>query len=281
MRYLDYTGLGYLVEELKNIFIQEQSGKGLTSNDFSDILKGKLDGIESGAQTNTVDSVNGKMGAVVVGPEDIKFLSSVSGASETTVKLIIDKIISDTNINKDNIENIKRDKADVTYVDTMLDGKVDAIDGVGLSDNNFTDLLKAKLDNVESGAQANKIELIKRNGANLDITGKSVNIEVPTKVSDLTNDNNYQTGSEVLNLVKDIGRTKKRVVSELPTIAQADDNTMYLIVNSNGSGYEEWIVIEGEWEKLGDTSHINLEDYLSKAEVTSISNAEIDAFLKV
>lgn len=281
MRYLDYTGLGYLVEELKNIFIQEQSGKGLTSNDFSDILKGKLDGIESGAQTNTVDSVNGKMGAVVVGSEDIKFLSSVSGASETTVKLIIDKIISDTNINKDNIENIKRDKADVTYVDTMLDGKVDAIDGVGLSDNNFTDLLKAKLDNVESGAQANKIELIKRNGANLDITGKSVNIEVPTKVSDLTNDNNYQTGSEVLNLVKDIGRTKKRVVSELPTIAQADDNTMYLIVNSNGSGYEEWIVIEGEWEKLGDTSHINLEDYLSKAEVTSISNAEIDAFLKV
>ena len=281
MRYLDYTGLGYLVEELKNIFIQEQSGKGLTSNDFSDILKRKLDGIESGAQTNTVDSVNGKVGAVVVGSEDIKFLSSVSGASETTVKLIIDKIISDTNINKDNIENIKRDKADVTYVDTMLDGKVDAIDGVGLSDNNFTDLLKAKLDNVESGAQANKIELIKRNGANLDITGKSVNIEVPTKVSDLTNDNNYQTGSEVLNLVKDIGRTKKRVVSELPTIAQADDNTMYLIVNSNGSGYEEWIVIEGEWEKLGDTSHINLEDYLSKAEVTSISNTEIDAFLKV
>lgn len=281
MRYLDYTGLGYLVEELKVIFIQEQSGKGLTSNDFSDILREKLEGIETGAQVNTVNSVNGKVGKVIIDSEDIKFLSSVSGASETTVKLAIDKIISDMNTNKSNIENMKRDKADVTYVDTMLDGKVDAVDGVGLSDNNFTDLLKTKLDSIESGAQVNKIELIRRNGANLDITSKGVNIDVPTKVSELTNDKDYQTVSEVLSLVKDIGRTKKKVVAELPSVLQADDNTMYLIVNSNGSGYEEWIVIEGAWEKLGDTSHINLEDYLGKDEVSSITNAEIDAFLKV
>nr|DAQ36171.1 MAG TPA: hypothetical protein [Caudoviricetes sp.] len=59
------------------------------------------------------------------------------------------------------------------------------------TDNNFTTAMKDKLDSVEEGAEPNKIEIIQRNNAVLPITNKTVNIEVPTKTSDLTNDSGF------------------------------------------------------------------------------------------
>ena len=53
-----------------------------------------------------------------------------------------------------------------------------------------------------NGAQANKIESIKVNGAAQAIgSDKSVNITVPTKVSQLSNDSGYQTGTQVSDTV--------------------------------------------------------------------------------
>ena len=59
------------------------------------------------------------------------------------------------------------------------------------TDNNFTAALKTKLDGIASGAQVNKIETIQKNGVNLPINNKVVNITVPTKTSELTNDNGF------------------------------------------------------------------------------------------
>jgi hypothetical protein len=59
-----------------------------------------------------------------------------------------------------------------------LAGKVDKVDGKGLSANDFTDEAKAKLDGVEAGANQNLIEIVKLNGAALDISEKAVNIPV-------------------------------------------------------------------------------------------------------
>lgn len=65
------------------------------------------------------------------------------------------------------------------------------------TDNNFTTTLKNKLSNVDAGAQVNKIESIKRNGTALTITNKAVDISVPTKTSDITNDSGYITIDDV------------------------------------------------------------------------------------
>ena len=59
------------------------------------------------------------------------------------------------------------------------------------TDNNFTTAMKNKLDSVEEGAEPNKIEIIQRNGSVLPINNKTVNVEVPTKTSDLTNDSGF------------------------------------------------------------------------------------------
>lgn len=56
------------------------------------------------------------------------------------------------------------------------------------TDNNFTTTLKTKLDGIDSGAQVNVIEKIQKNGADLSIVNKTVNITVPTKTSEIIND---------------------------------------------------------------------------------------------
>lgn len=55
---------------------------------------------------------------------------------------------------------------------------------------------KTKLDGIATGAQVNKIEIIQKNGTALPIENKTVNVTVPTKVSELENDSNYITKDE-------------------------------------------------------------------------------------
>lgn len=54
---------------------------------------------------------------------------------------------------------------------------------------NYNDLLNKP--NVEDGAQVNVIETIQKNGVDLPISNKTVNITVPTKTSDLTNNSGF------------------------------------------------------------------------------------------
>lgn len=82
------------------------------------------------------------------------------------------------------------------YTDDVAEGKVDKEEGKGLSENDFTDEDKEKLDRV----QENVIEVVKRNGAALPVTDKTVDVEVPTATSALTNDSGYITNA-VDNLV--------------------------------------------------------------------------------
>ena len=51
--------------------VDKVSGKGLSTNDYTDAEQEKLAGIEAGAEVNTVKSVCGKTGAVALGKEDV------------------------------------------------------------------------------------------------------------------------------------------------------------------------------------------------------------------
>ncbi len=71
----------------------------------------------------------------------------------------------------------------------LLANKVDKVSGKVLSTNDFTTTLKNKLDGIESGADVNKIEVVKVNGTALSPdSSKAVNVSVPSKLSQLTND---------------------------------------------------------------------------------------------
>lgn len=68
------------------------------------------------------------------------------------------------------------------------------------TDNNFTSTLKTRLEGIEAGAQVNTIEEVDVNGAPLTVVSKKVNVTVPTKTSDLTNDSNFVSTSDIATL---------------------------------------------------------------------------------
>ena len=84
-----------------------------------------------------------------------------------------EQIIKDVAQNKADIAT----KADAATVNSALDGKVDKVEGKGLSTNDLTNELKAQYD----AAQANVIETVKVNGTALTPDeNKAVDITVPT-----------------------------------------------------------------------------------------------------
>lgn len=96
-----------------------------------------------------------------------------------------------------NITLVASDISDVyskTETNNLLNGKVDKVTGKGLSTNDFTTAEKNKLGGIATGAQVNVIETVKVNGTAQTPSSKAVNITVPTKVSDLTNDSGFITG---------------------------------------------------------------------------------------
>ena len=82
-------------------------------------------------------------------------------------------------------------------IKALINGKVDKVDGKGLSSNDYTSNEKTKLTNIAAGAQVNVLEGIQKNGTTVTITNKIANISVPTATSDLTNDSGFITSSDI------------------------------------------------------------------------------------
>lgn len=79
----------------------------------------------------------------------------------------------------------------------LVNGKVDKVDGKGLSTNDYTSDEKTKLTGIATGAQVNVLEGIQKNGDTVTITNKIANITVPTKTSDITNDSGFITNASI------------------------------------------------------------------------------------
>ena len=69
-------------------------------------------------------------------------------------------------------------QSQVTGLTEALSGKVNAEEGKGLSENDFTDTLLEKLNGIEAGAEVNVIEVVSINSVPLDVSAKAVNIPI-------------------------------------------------------------------------------------------------------
>lgn len=118
------------------------------------------------------------------------------------------------------------------------------------------------LENV--GAQANKIESIKVNGAAQAIgSDKSVNISVPTKTSQLNNDSTFQTSAQVVaainTAISNSGHASFQKVDAVPKADAAQENILYLVMNTTTKHYDIYAKIKGSsdsytMELLDDTT---------------------------
>lgn len=215
----------------------------------------------------------------------------------------------------------------VVKVKELLNGKVDVVAGKGLSTNDLTNELKANYDAAYTHSQAahapadaekNVIVGLTVNGTPVQVDGETriAAITVATKVSELTNDSNFQNADQVSNAITTAlagyytkgeadsaiasavaaaNHLKYEIVAQLPT-ADISATTIYLVAKETANGqdaYTEYMYLNSAWEVIGDTvvdfsnyytkSEVDnlfvtkLADYVLKTDMVEISAAEVDA----
>lgn len=145
------------------------------------------------------------------------------------------------------------------YTDDVAKDKVDKEDGKGLSENDFTDEDKEKLDSVERGAQENVIEVVKRNGVALPVTDKTVDVEVPTTTSALTNDSGYIT-NQVDDLANYYDKDETDTLLETEAVTRdAADNDLQSQIDALASS-SDVVDVVGTYAELQDYDTSKLKD---------------------
>lgn len=292
-KYLDENGLLYYDGKIKGRLankVDKVDGKGLSTNDYTDDDKTKLTNIASGAQVNVIESVsvNGTPQTVtnksidITMPTDTGDLTNNAGYITSAAITGKEDTTNKTTTITSSSTDTQYPSAKATY--TELNKKVDKVSGKGLSTNDFTNDDKSKLDNIDSRAQVNTIEKIKVNGTELAITGKAVDITVPTDNNQLANGKGYQNATEVQALIdsaiEGITGIDFKIVESLPE--EGEKGVIYLMAHSHTTSdiYDEyiWLSASRTYEKIGSTD-IDLSGYWSKTELTSIQNTDIDTIV--
>lgn len=228
------------------------SGKGLSTNDYTTNEKNKLSGIAVGAEVNQNAFSNVAIGNVTISADSkTDTLNIVAGDNITLVTdATNDKItISSKNTTYNSAGSslgLVKSGGDVTIasgvitvnddshnhiisnidgLQDQLDSKVNSITGKGLSTNDYTTKEKTKLSGIAEGADVSTIKSISKNGTALSIdSNKNVNIEVPTKVSQLSNDSGYLTEHQNISGKADKATTLSGYgITDAYTQTQVDD----------------------------------------------------------
>lgn len=185
MQVLSKERLSYVIAAIKTKFVAKESGKGLSTNDYTTADKDKLGKIAEGAQVNVIEKVNvngtaltatGKEVNIDLTPyakkTDISDVYKYKGSKKTYAELpATGQAVGDVyNVETadpahdilagDNVawDGTKWDKLGGTFtIDTSgfatkteLNNKVDKVSGKGLSANDFTNDLKTKLEGLSN-----------------------------------------------------------------------------------------------------------------------------------
>jgi hypothetical protein len=136
-------------------------------------------------------------------------------------------------------------------IKALLAGKVDKVEGKGLSTNDFTDAEKAKLGAIAEGAQVNVIESVQVDGVAQAIAGKQVTLDLSA----------YAKKSDITNAVDFRGIVA--TASDLPSEGMENGDVYHVTERS-----AEYIYIDGKgWEELG--SILDLSAYSTTEQMNS------------
>lgn len=178
-----------------------------------------------------------------------KVLSEAKTYTDEKIDAIVGEGASETLDTIGEISKAIEDNEDVVEaLNSAIGNKVDKVDGKGLSANDLTDTLKSNYDTAYSHSQSshapstaekNVIVGIQRNGTDLsvDSSTRKVNVTVPTKTSELTNDSGFKTtdNNTTYELSKS-GSTITLTGSDGSTTSVSDSNTTYSVATSSANG---------------------------------------------
>lgn len=154
-----------------------------------------------------------------------------------------------------------------------------------IDDNGLLYLLQLLKPVIEAAGQENVIEKIQKNGVDLTINNKTVNIPIPTDtdIEALITAHGYQTADDVNTAIEDaladITGIDFQIVTELP--ATGKKGIFYLLPKQGKpNSYDEYVWLEPSggtpyFEKIGDTD-VDLSGYVQASEMHALTNTEID-----
>lgn len=227
------TALGKIKAWGEGKFVAQETGKGLSSNDYTSAEKTKLSGIAEGANKYVHPS----------------YTAQKSGLYKVTVDAS-GHVSATTAVAKADITGLGIPAQDTTYADatTSTHGLMSVND-------------KKKLDAIASGAQVNKIETVKVNGtALIPDSLKAVNVDLSAyaKSADVT--------KEIASAVSGVTQIDYSVVEQLPSTGKK--GIIYLVANSDSGNniYDEYIYINSKFEKLG-SREMDISSYAKKTDI--------------
>lgn len=123
-----------------------------------------------------------------------------------------------------------------------------------------------------------KIDIISVNGSDQPITNKKVALVIPVNVSDLTNDENYQTAIQVQSAIDGAVASAYKYQGSVATEEDlpASGNTVGAVYDVQATGIN-YAWTGDEWDALG--SYVDTSLLWAKNELTAITTAEIDEIL--
>ena len=157
--------------------------------------------------------------------------------------------------------------------------------GKGLSENDLTDSLKNMILNQFDGTWASLSGKPTAVSAWTNDANYQTALQVSSAISTALSASGFQTASQVDTLIQAALSTLDTdifvVVDPLPPASTANPNKIYLAPAPGGSGdnvMEEWVAVNGVWEKLGSVD-ISLEGYFNESNLVPITNSEIDGMI--
>lgn len=171
-------------------------------------LEGKVD--KADGERLMTDAEGEKLAGVAEGAE----VNVIASVDETQFAIDEDR----------NLTLLEIAMSKVTGLDGALAAKVDAVEGKGLSTNDFTDEHVAKLEGISAGAEVNIIEAVKVNGVLLEIDeDKSVNIPVGGESLGVVKSSDAQDG---VSVAEDGTMTVNSI--SVSKLVQAEDEVLIL-----------------------------------------------------
>lgn len=183
------TGLQEQITENKNALankVNVEDGKGLSSNDLTDTLLAKINGITDGAQVNVIDSVdetqlsvdeNKKLTLLDVAIGKVTGLQNALDGKADRGTTLAEYGITDAYTKEETLDKISEKITEINGGESA--GEVlSQLNSYKETNNDRVEVVEAKLETIAEGAQVNALEGVKLGDTLLDIVDKIVTIPI-------------------------------------------------------------------------------------------------------